>query len=340
MKGAAVTSIEKPESRQPIRRNQHIYDVLRANIVEGRVQPGLLLTESALSRLFSVSRAPTADALARLADEGLVVRHEGRGFLVGGGSSTPLRVPLEASGLAIPPTSAENIAVRGWRDALYPTLEIEIAGCISYGTFGVAGAAMAKHYAVSRTTTQEMLGRLERVGLVEQGTNGRWIAPRLTVKGARDHYEMRRLLEPVALLDSVRRLGEGPVVAARARIAKLRPRSARLTVDDITAVEADLHRVLVDGCSNEPMRATITRSQLPLIATHMAFSRYLQTAEMARVLDDHDAVLVALQRGKDEVAASLLRDHLDQGLKTTVRYLEGNPDPPLGLIPPYMTKLD
>lgn len=335
-----MTSIEKPEARQPIRRNQYIYDVLRANILERRVQPGLVLTESALSKLFGVSRAPTADALSRLADEGLIVRHDGRGFLVGAGGSPRLRVALEDSGLAIPPTSAENIAVRGWRDALYPTVESEIAGCISYGTFGVAGAAMAKHYSVSRTTTQEMLGRLERVGLVEQGTNGRWIAPRLTVKGARDHYQMRRLLEPVALLDAVRRLGQGPVAAARARIAELRTRAAWPTVDDITAVEGDLHRALVHGCSNEPMRATITRSQLPLIATHMAFSRYLQTEEMARVLDDHDAVLFSLQLGKDEVAASQLRDHLDQGLKTTVRYLEGNPDPPPGLIPPYMTKVD
>ena len=185
---------------QPVRRNRFIYDTLRGNIRAGALPPGLVLTESALARLFDVSRAPAADALARLARDGLVARHGGRGFLVGDGTDPPVRTNLSAADIAIPEDSHGILAARSARETLYPRVEVEVAGATGYGSFHITSAALARHYGVSRTTSQELLSGLERVGLVRQGANGRWTAPRLTARAVRDHYEMRALLEPVALL--------------------------------------------------------------------------------------------------------------------------------------------
>jgi DNA-binding GntR family transcriptional regulator len=324
-------------TRTPVRRNRHIHEVLRDNIRDGRLEAGLVLTESALSRLFNVSRAPAADALSRLMQDGLVTRHDGRGYLVGDGSAPVLRKSLDDAGLVLP-DQAEGLGPRGWRGALYPAIEAEVAGCISYGTFGLTGAAMAKHLGVSRIVTQDILARLERVGLVEQGANGRWIAPRLTVQSARDHYQMRRLLEPVALVDGARQAGPALIAEARARIADLRI-VGFVAGPDMNAVEHDLHRQIVLSCTNPQMRDAIQRCQLPLIVTHLAFNRYRHDAETARVLDDHDSVLAALQEGDGDRAAALMAAHLDHGLRTTTDYLERPPAPLPGPIPAYMTRI-
>lgn len=323
----------------PVRRNRLIHDVVHRHIVTGQLPDGLVLTETALARLFDVSRAPAAEALARLAEEGVVTKLDGRGFVVGTGDVEPVRAVLADMGLRVPAADQVRLAVRGWRETLYPRVETEVAGCSCYGTFGIAGAAMAKHFGVSRTTSHEMLSRLERVGLLEQGANGRWTAPRLTPKRARDHYGIRRLLEPAALANAAARTDPAVLADARARIDELRTRTTPLAIADIQAVEHDLHRTLLLGCDNGLMRATIHRSQLPLIATHMAFERNRHVEEMVRLLDDHDTVLSALAAGRRADAGRLLRRHLDHGQRSTVECLEREPEPTPDLIPPYMTLL-
>ena len=49
---------------RPVRRNRFIYDTLRDAIRRDRLEPGQILTESALARFFDVSRAPAAEALS------------------------------------------------------------------------------------------------------------------------------------------------------------------------------------------------------------------------------------------------------------------------------------
>jgi DNA-binding GntR family transcriptional regulator len=57
------------------------YEAIRSLIVDGSLSPGALLLETALSRRLGVSRTPIREALARLAQEGLINR-ETRGYVV------------------------------------------------------------------------------------------------------------------------------------------------------------------------------------------------------------------------------------------------------------------
>src|SRR5579875_3499691 len=51
---------------------QRVYDYLRGEILEGRLEPGSELAEVALAGQLGVSRGPIREALGRLASEGLV----------------------------------------------------------------------------------------------------------------------------------------------------------------------------------------------------------------------------------------------------------------------------
>ena len=323
---------------QPVRRNRFIHDTLRDAIRTGRLLPGLVLTESALARFFNVSRAPAADALARLAEMRLISRHDGRGFVVGDGSAPVRRDDLARSGLRLPLGSDDLLTARSARETLYPAVEVEVASATPYGAFQISEAALARHHGVGRTTSREILSRLDRIGLVEQSANGRWLAPRLDARAVREHYQMRALLEPVALSAAMGADGvEAAVGAALERIARARDAAPVRGPRDIDEIEADLHARIVGAAPNVQMRHAIRRSQLPLIATHAAFDRYRRWAEMRRVLDDHEVVLIALRDGRPDDAASAMAAHLAHGERTTLAYFAERPDPPDGIVPDYMT---
>lgn len=67
-----------------------IYEFVRKNIESGVYADGRLPTEEELAKQFYVSRITTKNAMKRLADEGLVVRIQGKGTFV----SNPMAFPL------------------------------------------------------------------------------------------------------------------------------------------------------------------------------------------------------------------------------------------------------
>lgn len=75
-----MTSLLQPVDR-PIALSGRVYEMLRNNIRSGRILPGQPLQEVPLAAQLGVSRTPVREALARLANEGLVVS-DGRSNVV------------------------------------------------------------------------------------------------------------------------------------------------------------------------------------------------------------------------------------------------------------------
>src|SRR5690606_58165 len=124
---------------------------------------------------------------------------EGRGYMVGSGE--PLRMELEAAGLDLGAT-LDDLQQRNRHAWIYPEVEHAVAACLAHGRFLLNESALASHYKVSRTVAHEVLTRLERTGIVVQESNRRWYAGPLTQADIRHHFEIRWLLEPVALRQS------------------------------------------------------------------------------------------------------------------------------------------
>ena len=69
-------------SDPPVTRGKEVYDVLRAELLNGVLNPGDKLPMVELARRFSVSQSVVREALTRLAEQGLVVATPQRGFRV------------------------------------------------------------------------------------------------------------------------------------------------------------------------------------------------------------------------------------------------------------------
>ena len=312
-----------------------ICGVLREHIQDGSFPRGLVLGEAAVARAFNASRVPAAMALRRLHNEGLLKQFEGRGYLANPAKSTrPIRLALNNAGLRLPPTIDTKLAARNRLQRIYPEVEHAVAACLSYGRFLLNESALAAHYNVSRTVAHEVLTRLERTGLVLQDTNRRWYAGPLTADLLREHYEMRWLLEPIALGQAFPEL-DGKEIAAKERRAR-RGSDGNLSPHAREILERDLHVDIVLRCHNRQLRETIRRSQLPLIATHSAFEEYQHRDEIVTMVSQHVTILNHIRRGRRDAAMRALGDHLKRAVEPNLDLLKHLGAIPEALCPPYL----
>ena len=316
-----------------------IYQVLREHLVEGRFPRGLLFEQSAVARAFGASRVPAAAALARLKKEGMLKKTEGRGLIAKRDDpAQTVRLELVDAGLELPTEVLNGLEIRTHHGRIYPEVEHAIGACLGFGRFQVVGTALAEHYGVSRTVAHEILTRLERAGLVEQGGNQRWYAGPLTETRLREHFEMRWLLEPVALQQSAESIAS--VVLERRLQNVIRAKEATFTPKRFEKLETELHVHTVLHNANAPMTAAIHRSQLHVIPTHSTFSTEPHFDELRRTLDEHQAIYEMLLGRKPHVAGKALESHIRAALAPNVERLRRvQKVVPAGL-PPFLQRLD
>jgi GntR family transcriptional regulator/GntR family frlABCD operon transcriptional regulator len=123
---------------RPVPRHRELYEILRKHITDGVYREGdLLPSENELCRIYSVTRPTVRQSLASLANDGFIVKHQGKGSIV---HNLPRDIGiLSVSGI----TSAvgdrnlkTHIVVRPvlkpWPDDfMFPLSELEIeSGCI------------------------------------------------------------------------------------------------------------------------------------------------------------------------------------------------------------------
>jgi len=300
---------------------QTIYEVLRSHLDDGRFPPGLVLGEVNVARAFRASRMPAAAALKRLCDEGLIATFSGRGFiaLAGEKAPAPLRIELVEAGLVLPAALEAEPTPRNLAQRIYPEVEHTVAASLAYGRFQLVESALADHYAVSRTIAHEVLTRLARTGVIVQEANQRWYAGPLTAASIAEHFEMRWILEPVALRQAYAELSEQQLLTRRARV--LRAAEGRRGISEIEQIEKELHVDTVGRCSNTQLLHSLQRSQLLLIATHSTFERLQSVEEITTMLGEHRGIYDLLLAGKVDDAAHLLEAHLRRSLRPNIEII-------------------
>ena len=188
-----------PFALQP--RFELITQVLRINIQRGILPVGLVLLEGPIATAMQTSRVPVQAALRQLLAEGLIHRFDGRGYLVGptGMGIVALRRDLRNFTLNIPDAVDEALQTRGtWRH-VYDEVEQQVASCQIFGEFRIVETELSEYLGVSRTVARDVLARLQERGLIRKSASSHWIAGPLTARTIREKYEMRSIMEPVAL---------------------------------------------------------------------------------------------------------------------------------------------
>ena len=176
----------------------------------------------------------------------------------------------------------------------------------------LAGAALAQRFSVSPTPLREAIQRLAARGLVEiRPQRGAIVAP-VSTDEAREIYELRQLLEPMALRDSIEhtdRAHGGEIEGAwTAYLDAIRGDLDAEHLVEALDRHADFHAALLSRCRSRWLLRIC--SLLSDQAQRYALVTLVENGGGHDLVAEHASLRDAALAGRAERAASILRSHL------------------------------
>ena len=305
------------------RRYEIAEDVLRSNIAEGILPEGLVLLEGPIAEILQISRAPVQRALQTLEAEGLVHRFKGRGYLVGSGEEPlePNRTDIKALGLIIPQHADEALQSRSSWERIYNTVERDVAGCVVFGQYRIIEIELANHFNVSRTVVRDVLMRLRARGLVRKNQSSHWIAGPLTAQTVKDHFVLRGMLEPQALVSGTAHIDRDALTRLFNRLCELERRHTMDFLKDLEDIQARFISTCVLATPNERLQDLIRNNLLPVTATERLLAR-LGLPGDPTVITELRLIVELLMRGATAAAAAMLETHLEASVNRTIAQMK------------------
>ena len=254
------------------KRYELITRVLRHNIASGLLPPGFVMLEGPIAERMQSSRAPVQAALRLLADEGLIHRFAGRGFLVGRADKgtgdqgpAPLRRDIRDFDLQISDEIDEALQTRGTWMHVYDQIEQQVASCLIFGEFRIVETELGEYLGVSRTVVRDVLSRLHERGLIRKNQSSHWIAGPLTAKAVREKFALRAIVEPVALRLAAPHIDYSSMADIRGRLA---------AGEDLAweVMEDALLEHCIAKAPNQELVAFVRQNQLLLVAANRALT--------------------------------------------------------------------
>ncbi len=258
------------------------------------LKPGDRTTELALAQHLQVSRTPVRAVLEELARQGVLDRQPRRGFTV-------LAVPEATSSEATQPGEIDRLCFRLAGDRHRERLPAE-----------VSEADLMRRYGVSRPLLLRVLGQLSEIGMAERKPGHGWaFPPILDERARRESYEFRLLIEPAGVISEDFQLDMAWVAEMRRRHqAFLEAPWSETSSIELFEMNAAFHEGLALASGNRFILNAIRQQ-----SRMRRFSNYDWTYGQERVrvsCVEHLEILDRLERGQREVAAALIRRHLEQ----------------------------
>jgi DNA-binding GntR family transcriptional regulator len=286
--------------------------ILRQRIASGVLRPGTRLHESHIAAEFGISRAPVRQALAALEETGALTRSGGQGYVVA--ETGQARAPRRAPPLLEP---VPLLATASW-EPIYAEVEAAIVARTSFASWRVVEAELARHYGVSRTVAREVVARLHQRGIVRKDDRSRWYAPALTPDYVAELYELRAVLEPVALKNSVPSIPADLLPRMRRNLDDAIAHAETLDGAALDRLEAEMHIELLSHCGNRTLMEALRLYQSLLVAHSFLYGAAPRLYRTEPFLPEHEAIIARLEAGRIDDAAAALEAHLRASLDRAI----------------------
>jgi DNA-binding GntR family transcriptional regulator len=298
-----------------------VKDILRSKALEADVN----ISVAAIANHFKISRPPVQRSLTRLVEEGELqigtsgkyVRPARRTV-----SSPPRVLSIETILADVPDALLREAQERSSWQKLYMDVERAIVSVLPFGSYKLIESSLADYYGVSRTVSNQVLLLLEARGFIMRGPKGRWRVEQVTQRQLIDIYQLRRLLEPAALLESAPSLTQEFISAALLRLDEADRAGGDLHPDELQRLEHDLHVSCLANCLNKRLIAVIEHSQVLQIAAMKAPNASIDEAHRTEYIREHRLVFNALAGRAHNTAAEALTYHLQRSEARASRWLD------------------
>jgi len=260
--------------------------------------PGHHLVELDLCRHFDVSRTPVRGALKLLADQGAVEARTNRGYVLRG-----------------PVTDAPEIEVASPEDEEDQRLFIAIAKARNEGKMPdqCSQLEVARMFDAKLPTVVRVLRQLAELGVVERKPGNGWsfALPINSSRARAESYAYRSIIEPAGILESTFELDRDWLEKSRAAHLSFRKRKWRDTLAvEFFAVNADFHEQIARCSGNRYFLDAVQRQNK--LRSFMNIQWINGADRVIDSIDEHMAILDALDAGDNRRAHDLMKRHLRQ----------------------------
>jgi DNA-binding GntR family transcriptional regulator len=307
------------------------------NIEQKNLKPGTILLSADLARVFNVSRIPVIQATKALTDSGHLSKRDSQGFVVAGAFKDEAK--LQKSDLVLSEAMLLRFDRKPSWEKVYERVEHELLGLMPFGSFRINESAMTAHYGVNRSIVQQIVTRLCERGLAEKPVQSYCYLLAYDEDFLRQRFEMRTILEPIALRQSA-------PFHDRARVLQILDLHQQFRVDFpadaeqfLPGLETMLHVELLADCPNDRITAALNDARTPLEVTTRMILKVLGTEVEKPLLTEHLAVLEALESKDLEGAADALRNHLETSINRSVDRLKALSSKPKPDVPSFLRAL-
>ena len=312
---------------------ESIAECLRLNIESGAIARGVVLHTAELARFFNVSRIPVTRAIEALEAEHLLVKRDKQGYAVAGEGAEG---KLNTAALLIPDHLTDRFDRKPSWERVYDQVETELLELMPYGRFQINESALTAHYGLNRGQTQQIITRLCERGVAEKLSQSHCNLLAYDETFLRDRYELRALLEPVALEKAFSFLTKDEIELTLQQHKDL-ARDFPKGVDTLLpGLERQLHVKFLGRCSNPRILVALSGAQIPLITTTRMILRVLGGDVEEPLFAEHMAILEPLATGDPRAAATNLRAHLESSCERSVLRLSDLAALPEPALPPFL----
>lgn len=285
----------KVSAERPSRLQRDLLPRIVDMIRQDGLEPGHRLPEASLARRLLVSRTPVRSALRHLASRGVIEPLPGGGYSL----LMPVREIVEEE--FVPATTDIDL----W--------------CARIAKDRVAGdlppqnseADLMRRYEIGRPMLLRVLNKLAEVGLVERLPGHGWLfAPIHDPAAIIESYVFRRIIEPAAMLEPSFKLDPDWIADMRRRHQDMlaQPWSDGLSVA-LFEMNADFHEGLIGASGNRYLLLAL--QQQTRLRRYANYSWRHGKDRVVVSCREHLEILDRLEADEREIAAALLRRHLD-----------------------------
>jgi DNA-binding GntR family transcriptional regulator len=192
-------------------------------------------------------------------------------------------------------------------ESIFQTLRSEILSGMQQPGTAVRETSLAERFGVSRTPVREALSRLQQERLLERVARGLQV-PQVDPQQVIQIYDMRILLEA----EAARQAAKARQFPDLMRLEALLQRDRQLQEpDDYTRITTNLEfHAAVWNCAHNP----VLRDLLERLSTHLIHAprSTLSTGNRwAESLDEHEALLKAIENQDSDAAGKIAREHME-----------------------------
>jgi DNA-binding GntR family transcriptional regulator len=296
-----------------------ITERLRKAIIEGSIEEGTVILEGPVAELMRSTRTPVRQALHELESEGWVSRFNGRGYLAGPAGAEPKRITLSATMLGI--DGAPVRKTLGW-EAIYDEVERNVVHLSVFDAFRVNELELARHFGVGRVVARDVLLHLERLGLLGKDERQRWVVTPLDANRINHLFELRWLLEPVALRGAANHAAASDVEAMATHLRRVMKSYPKVSAAAMDKLEHDLHISLLSHCPNTDLLQSLERTRSILTLSKHVLGATAPMPKADPFMSEHLAVLTAVAEGNLGEAEAQLRTHLENSCEKVIQRVE------------------